>query len=132
LNPARCLELALNTRKFGLGAKYRPYDSITKAKNENEHPNRLDVRAIRNELPRVLIYDEQRKYRRAEYNDPICQDGVGPTYPGRMGHVSKCDGDEDQHQHVVRRGGSARSSQCKIDEDRRNCERYHPAGRPSP
>ena len=87
LNPARCFELALDTGEFGFRAKYRSHDSVPKTKDEEEHSNRLDVRAWQNELAHVLIDSKEAEHHCAEHHDPLCQDRVRTTDRGRMERV---------------------------------------------
>ncbi len=74
LNPPCGLELALDTNEFCLGAQDRPSDDVADTEDEDEHSNRLDVRAAQDDLADILVDDEQGKDQRAEDHEPIGQE----------------------------------------------------------
>jgi hypothetical protein len=73
LNPPRRFELTLYNREVGLRSEHRPQDDIAKAQDEDQHSNRLDVRARHDNLPGVFIDDERAEHSRAEDDDAVRQ-----------------------------------------------------------
>lgn len=118
-------------REVGLRSEHRPQDDIAKAQDEDQHSNRLDVRARHDNLPGVFIDDERAEHDRAEHDDAVRHDSLNTGDPRRIQTVSERDGDEDEHEPTVGDRGGFRSRQRKIDENRRDGERDDDAPHPS-
>ena len=60
-------------REVGLRSEHRAQDDIAKTQDEDQHSNRLDVRAWHDNLTGVFIDDERAEHRRAEDDDAVRQ-----------------------------------------------------------
>src|SRR6187397_1144083 len=91
LNPPRRFELPLYNGVVSLRSKHRSQDDVAKTQDEDEHSNRLDVRAWHDKLTGVFIDDERAEHDRAEHDDAVRQDSLNMGDPRRIETVCERD-----------------------------------------